>query len=200
MQKLSRKSIKLSIIIPYYDTLELTQKLLLQLGKQVNEEVEVILIDDGSHEYNLPNFEYLYTLHLPENSGNASVPRNIGLDFAKGKYVAFIDSDDYISDDYIKKINAEIEKEPDIIFLSWESKSGKTIMMNKPPHWNCSVWCRVYKKEIIGKIRFDETLRIAEDWKFNQEVKYKTSKCIRNVIYFYNNGREGSLTNSERKN
>ena len=65
----------------------------------------------------------------------------------------------------------------------------------QPPKWNCAVWCRVYKREIIGDVRFDENLRIAEDWKFNQQIKWKTKTCIKEVIYFYNNGRKGSILN-----
>ena len=89
----------------------------------------------------------------------------------------------------------KIQNNPDIIFLSWKSIKQTIIMTTKPPQWNCSVWCRVYKREIIGNTRFDETLKKAEDWKFNQAIKYRTSVCIRKPIYLYNWGREGSLTN-----
>ena len=191
--------VKLSIIIPYYKTKEYTIELLDQLKEQITNEVEVLVIDDGTDDM-LPYIKNTTIYRLEKNSGNASRPRNVGLDNAKGEYITFIDSDDYVSNNYISEILKAIEKRPDIIFLSWKSKVQEIIMQTRPPRWNCAVWCRVYKRDIIGNIRFDETLRIAEDWKFNQEVKYKTSKCIRNIIYFYNNGREGSLTNNERKN
>lgn len=66
---------------------------------------------------------------------------------------------------------------------------------DRPPKWNCSVWCRVYKREIIGNLRFDTNLKIAEDWKFNQEIQPKTSVSIKEFLYTYNIGRQGSLTN-----
>ena len=50
-----------------------------------------------------------------ESNGTASKPRNIGLDNAKGKYIAFIDSDDLISEDYIAKILNKI-KEKQVVF------------------------------------------------------------------------------------
>ena len=187
---------KLSIIIPYYNTYELTKELLEKLIPQLTDDVEVIIVDDGCHEYRFEEQKLgFYTIHLKQNSGNASKPRNIGLDYANGEYITFIDSDDMVSDNYISKILKVIEKKPDIVFLSWKSKVQEIIMNIQPPKWNCAVWCRVYKREIIGNVRFDETLRIAEDWKFNQEVKWRTKACIKDIVYYYNNGRKGSLLN-----
>ena len=184
----------LSIIIPYYKTLELTKKLLDTITPQLTNEVEVILIDDGCLEVELEQYHSIKIIHLPTNSGNASKPRNIGLDIAKGKYIAFIDSDDMVSTDYIKTILDSIILNPDIIFLSWKSHKHNVIIYGEPPQWNCSVWCRVYKKDIIGKTRFREDLKIAEDWAFNQEIKYESSYAIEKQIYFYNCKRKGSLT------
>ena len=183
--------ILLSIIIPYYKTLQETKELFKILEPQLNDKVEVLLIDDGCNEKELDNFK-AKVIHLEKNSGNASKPRNIGLDKAKGKYIAFIDSDDLVSFDYIEEIMKHLKY--DIIFLSWKSYKHNVIIYGEPPKWNCSVWSRVYKKEIIGKTRFREDLKIAEDWAFNQEIKYKTSYAIKKQIYFYNCKREGSLT------
>lgn len=188
---------KLSVIIPYFNTQEYIIKLLLQLEKQINDMVEVIVVDDHS-DIALPinyNPSWLKKIRLEENSGGASKPRNVGIDNANGEYIAMIDSDDMVSDDYIEKILEAIKKKPDIIFLSWKSRIQKVIMSIKPPKWNCAVWCRVYRKEIIGDIRFDENLRIAEDWKFNETIKYSSSICIKDIVYIYNNGRKGSLIN-----
>lgn len=192
---------KLSIIIPMYNTNNYVMKLLYQLEKQMVEGIEVIVVDDHS-DTTLPinyNPKWLKKIRLEENSGGASKPRNIGLDNAKGEYIAMIDSDDMVADNYIEKIMKAIEKKPDIIYLSWKSKVQQVTMNIRPPKWNCAVWCRVYRKDIIGNTRFDENLRIAEDWKFNQQIKYHKSSCIRDVIYFYNNGRKGSLINGGTK-
>lgn len=187
---------EISIIIPYYKTLDLTKELLNVLTPQLTEEIEVIIVDDGCNEKELDNLG-VKVIHLPENSGNASKPRNVGLDNAKGKYIAFIDSDDMVSNDYIETLLEYTKKNTDIIFLSWKGKSIIVNMDKKPPQWNCSVWCRVYRREIIGDIRFDEKLNIGEDWVFNENIKYNTSKCIKKVIYYYNEGRPGSLINSK---
>ena len=196
---------KLSIIIPYYNTYEYTKELLEKLIPQLTDDVEVIVIDDGCDETRLNKIMYndkyqehwnsLSVWHRWENSGGASLPRNLGIDMSSGKYITFIDSDDMIADNYIVKIMKAIEKEPDIIFLSWQSRVQKIIMNIQPPKWNCAVWCRVYKKDIIGDVRFDENLKLAEDYKFNQQIKWKTKQCIKDIVYYYNNGRKGSLIN-----
>ena len=181
----------LSIITPYYDTLEETKRLAEVLIPQLTEEIEWFIIDDGCNEKELDMLK-ANVIHLPTNSGGASRPRNIGLDNAKGDYVAFIDSDDLISEDYIETILSKLGT--DIIFLSWRSEKHNVVVIDKPPKWNCSVWSRVYRRELINT-RFDENLKIAEDWKFNQEFKYETYTHISKQIYYYNI-RENSLIRS----
>lgn len=183
---------KLSIIIPYYNTFEETTKLLDTLIPQLTEDIEVIIVDDGCNETRLDKYP-INIIHLKENSGGASRPRNIGIDHAKGEYITFIDSDDMISEDYIETIMPKLKT--DVIFISWKSRRQIVIMRYKPPAWNCAVWCRIYRKSIIGNVRFDENLKVAEDWKFNEQIKYNTHCSINKTIYYYNNGRKGSLLN-----
>lgn len=185
---------RLSIITPYYKTLEYTLKLAEVLEPQLAEGIEWIIIDDGCNEKELDNLK-AKVIHLKENSGTASKPRNVGLDVAKGEYIAFIDSDDIVMNNYVEKLLSKIRKQPDIIYLSWKSKIHDIKIITRPPKWNCTVWCRVYKRELIGETRFDEKLRKAEDWVFNQQVKPKTSLVIKEQIYIYNNGRKGSICN-----
>lgn len=195
---------RLSIITPYYDTLEETKRLAEVLIPQLTEEIEWFIIDDGCNETELNNFIYqdrfkdkwnsIRIWHLLNNSGGASKPRNVGLDFATGEYVAFIDSDDLVSEDYIETILPKLKT--DIIFLSWGSQVHNVVVINKPPKWNCAVWCRIYRREKINT-RFDENLKIAEDWKFNQEFKYESYTHISKQIYYYNI-RENSLIRSAK--
>lgn len=189
--------ILLSIIIPMYNTNDYLDDLLDVLDKQINDQVEVLVIDDGSVIPYISKYEWANVIHLNKNSGVAGKPRNIGLDIATGEYIAFIDSDDLVSNDYIQKIMQKINKKPDIIYLSWKSIKQEIIMNPKPPRWNCAVWCRVYKQEIIGNIRFNETLVRAEDWVFNHKLKPRTIKSIKTPIYFYNWCRTGSITTGE---
>lgn len=183
---------QLSIITPYYKTLKYIKKLRDVLEPQLNDKIEWIIVDDGCNEKELDTFK-AKVIHLPTNSGGAGKPRNVGLDNAKGKYIAFIDSDDLVSDDYIQEVLKNLKT--DIIFISWKSKVHDIHIEYNPPYWNCAVWCRIYRKRIIGNIRFREDMKIAEDWVFNQQIKYRTSRAITKQIYYYTI-REGSLVRS----
>lgn len=187
---------KLSIIIPYHNTADLLIELLDKLDKQMQPNIEVIVIDDCSKIPIWVDYDWLKVIRLEENSGGASKPRNVGLDNAKGEYIAFIDSDDMVSEDYIKEILRKIRLDKDIIYLNWKSQKHNIMLSElkrKPSSWNCSVWCRVYKRSLIGNTRFREDLVIAEDLAFNQEIKPTSSTFIKKQIYYYNI-RENSLT------
>lgn len=173
--------IKLSIIIPYYDRPKYIKRLLEVLEPQLTNETELIIVDDCS----LIPLDYP-CIRLNENSGGASIPRNVGLDRAKGKYIAFIDSDDLVSDDYIETILNKTKEEWDYCFISWKTSTNTIIIKDNPPNWNCCVWNCIYKKEIIGNERFNPNLRIAEDYDFNIRVRKGKKANIEKVLYYYN--------------
>lgn len=187
----------LSIIIPYYNRPKSLQRLINILSPQLREGVEVIIVDDKSPQTISIDDPYIKVIRLKENSGGASVPRNVGLDNAKGKYIAFIDSDDLVKPNYIDKILEKIESSNwDYCFISWECSTNKVIIRNNPPTWNCCVWNCIYKKELIGNTRFDPRLKIAEDYKFNQEVRKGKRANIIDVLYYYEQFSPDSLVNS----
>lgn len=186
--------VKLSIVIPYWKTYELTEKLLKELSIQVNNQVEVILIDDGCNEQkldelkNLIRFDYLKIIHQ-QNKG-VSGARNTGIKEAQGNYIAFIDSDDMITMDYIERLLSLIdEHNEDIIYFNWADFNENAII-RRPQ--NYAVWKAIYKKDILPL--FDETARFNEDVFFQEELdKKQLSKFYYDrVLYIYNSNREGS--------
>ena len=193
---------KLSIIIPYYNTENYTNELLEGLFPQLNEETEVIIIDDGSDKpYKAPfNLKV-----IRKDNGGVSSARNLGLKKAKGEYIAFIDSDDLVSSDYIEKIFQAMETQPDTIYLSWKSmhsKWGKVLKDDSDEFGtaNRCVWNRVFKKTYIKGLKFNESMQIAEDDDFlNKLPKANSKKCITSVVYHYRQNREGGLTNRKAK-
>ncbi|MBR4830523.1 MAG: glycosyltransferase family 2 protein [Bacilli bacterium] len=184
---------KLTIIIPYYNVLDHIKRLFTVLEPQLDNEVEVIIVDDGCNEKELDKLK-AKVIHLESNSGGAGKPRNVGIENAKGKYIAFIDADDMVTADYISEIKKKIKEDKDIIYLSWVSNKHDVVVTDKPPMWNPTVWSKVYKRELIGDTRFEEVINYAEDKKFNDRIKPKTSSYIDKQIYVYNNSREGSLS------
>ncbi len=120
-------NILVSVIVPVYNVESYLDACLSQLAKQKLKNIEVIIIDDGSTDGSLdiamryvkmyPNF---YLIHQ-ENSG-LSASRNRGLEKAKGKYIYFCDSDDYIFENTLEDLYCKAEEENlDVIrFLAYE--------------------------------------------------------------------------------
>lgn len=180
---------KLSIITPYYNALPYIKNLANVLIPQLTKNIEWIIVDDGCNELELDNFidnDYgiVKVIHLSENSGGASKPRNVGLDNATGDYIAFIDSDDMVKPNYIVTILNKLNSDFDYCFIGW--KNHVFTITGRPPAWNGCVWNTIYKREIIGDERFREDLVIAEDYDFNCRVRKGKEEIIYDVLYYYN--------------
>lgn len=193
---------KLSIIIPCYNSEPYINELLEGLYPQLTEETEVIIVDDGSDKpYKAP---YGLKVIRKENGGVSSA-RNVGLSKAKGSYIAFVDSDDILSKEYVSRVLEAIQSNPDTVYLSWKSldgKFGKTIKNEKDEFSkvNRCVWNRVFKKTYIKGMKFNKNMPIAEDDDFlNRLPKAKSHTFVSEPIYFYRVGRKGGLSDRKAK-
>ena len=177
--------IKLAIIIPYYKTYDETKKLMDILIPQITDETEVFLIDDGCHDERLDQYkEKINIIHLEENHG-LSYARNRGIERATGKYLTFIDSDDYVSDDYVKTIIDKINTSDfDYCYFSWKAMNSKMVVRIKdnPPTWNLAVWNAVYKTDYVEL--FDDNIRFMEDvpWQIKMRAKNGKKEIIDKVL------------------
>ena len=193
----------LSLIIPCYNSEPYIDELMKSLLPQVTDEVEVIVIDDGSDFPYLSKEPFVKVYRTEENKG-VSAARNLGMKKAKGKYIAFIDSDDIVAADYIKKVLEKLESDPDTIYLSWRTingKSGKIIESAEDEFnpWNRCVWNRVFKVSWLNGIRFNEDMQVAEDDDFLKRLPAEKKKeYISEYVYYYRSGRIGSLTDRNR--
>lgn len=189
--------VKLSITIPYYKTYDLTVKLLDKLIPQLTDEVEVFLTDDGCNEKRLDVYKDKINIkHCKENKGGAFAT-NEGIRQATGKYIALIDSDDMISDDYIDTLLSVIDNhDEDVLFFDWQDMNTGKIM--RRPN-NYAPWKAIYKKEIMPLFR--------EGWIYSYDVPFQedlsktnyTRYYIDKVLYYYNSNRPGNLTTEKRK-
>lgn len=183
---------KLSIIIPYYQTYKMTRQLIKSLISQTNDDVEVLLIDDGCEEHRFDVFGGINGINvIHQKNGGVSKARNTGLHYAGGKYIAYVDSDDMVMPDYVERLLELIDTHnEDIMVFNWLDINTNEV--NRHPT-NCAVWKAIYKKDILPK--FDETLRVREDYFFQKELANKnpTVYYYDRVLYIYNSGREGSL-------
>lgn len=197
---------KLSIIIPYYKTLDLTKELLEVLIPQLNSNSELIIVDDGCNEIELDQYKKFINVNvIHKENGGVSSARNSGLDIYKGDYAVFIDSDDMIPKYYIDKALDKINNTIfDYCLFSWrccgkvseELKDIDYIMHYNDVDYDNVVWNCIYSRKMIGDNRFNENLNVSEDKEFNITVRrdkgYKR-EIIRDIMYYYRAGRVGSL-------
>lgn len=189
---------ELSIIIPVYNTSDYIKKLLNELTKQkqVHEEVEIIVINDGSTENMnfLNDYKDIKVIHQ-DNKGVA-IARNVGLDIAQGKYIAFCDSDDSVANDYIETILNAIKSNKNYYWVGWKTNvntgNPNLPMPNKEPiKANWAVWGYVIRKDVIGTERF-KNIR-TEDIDFLYRVLKGDYEIINKLLYVYNFNNENSL-------
>ena len=139
----------LSIIIPCYNAEPYINELLDCLNPQITDEVEVIVVDDGSDKPFVTDYKWATVIR--KENGGASSARNVGIDRSKSQYLAFIDADDLVSDKYIDTIikTAKTEKF-DYCYMSWKTLPQGIQMEiklksveDKFPPYNLCVWNRI---------------------------------------------------------
>lgn len=203
---------KLSIIIPIYNVHKYLDECIESILNNDIEQVEIILIDDGSTDESAiicDKYKSIQQVHIihQKNMG-VSKARNVGIEMCIGKYVVFIDSDDYISSVYINTILKSIQSKKDIYFFGAKNIEDKKITTNRK--WiytydkisskqdiydivlsgkSNEPWDKVFKKEIIDKynIRFKENISLGEDIIFTLDyLKYvESGAIIKKDIYYY---------------
>ena len=175
---------KLSVIIPVYNTEKYVKECLESIINQTYKNIEIICVDDCSQdksleiikEYAAKDNRIKYIKHTENKKQGAA--RNTGIMAASGKYITFIDSDDYLSINsvYEKCINLLEKHNTDILtfsFTSFDTKNNTEIYTNvlKNLPNKCSVdsknmrevgvtvWNKIFKLEDIKKVMFPESIK-----------------------------------------
>ncbi|MBX9888367.1 MAG: glycosyltransferase [Flavobacteriaceae bacterium] len=189
---------KLSIIIPVYNTAEYLRTCLDSIFVQdlSSDEYEVIVINDGSTDDSreiLKDYQIRHNNIMVINQQNqgVSIARNKGLEIAKGEYITFVDSDDSLYENVLKSIITKFIKENlDLLYLGMQAFSeekklldlnfdvGKSdVVQNGISHPRRTFPPTLYKKNIIGLIRFSPHISIGEDTVFNAMVQTNAERC-----------------------
>lgn len=196
---MERNTVKLSIIIPAYNAEPYIHELVDCLAPQLNDEVEVIIVDDGSKNAFVLNPKYSdkpFKVIRKENGGVSSA-RNVGIENSCGKYLSFIDADDLVADSFVRQI---FEKMPfDYLEMSWKSLPGgpqyfKKLNSDKDRLLNPSACTRVFNRAFVGDVRFNENKDSAEDEDFTRRLDFEHGKrvVITDYMYFYRTNVENS--------
>jgi len=188
---------KLSIIIPCYNAEPYIYMLLKVLDSQITDDVEVILIDDGSDKPIKADYKWLKVIRQ-DNQG-VSRTRNRGLELSEGEYVWFIDADDLITEKAVEIVLNKLSMQDyDYIDLSWKSlednKYVYKLANDNDRLSNPSACTRIFNRNFIGDMRFPETKDAAEDEHFTRHLNLKDAKhgCITDFIYLYRTNVEKS--------
>ena len=221
---------KYSIIIPIYNAEKTLNRCINSLLAEHYTDMELILVNDGSKDSSLEicnsySDRFVNVRVIEKENGGVSTARNAGLEAATGKYILFVDSDDYVATDFFKMLEQTIDIGTyDFFQFSYCLCDGhkkknhicetltvdsREKMMNHIVNSICrkqlnSPCAKLYLRDIIEshQIRFPIGVSVAEDKVFN--IKY--SMYIQNyavsdkVLYYINTENEISLTRGRHAN
>lgn len=185
---------KYSVIIPVYNSEQTIEKCVTSISCSSFSDYEILLINDGSKDKSgeickllsehFPQVKYFY-----KENGGVSSARNLGLSKAEGKYILFVDSDDFVSENYFEALNKmtescdcelyefscrlfdgkdeEIRKEPDAVYKT-EGEAVNALCAEIVNRRINNPVTKVYLNERIKelKLKFSDTLYVGEDQLF----------------------------------
>lgn len=215
----------ISIIVPVYNVERYLERCINSILNQTFKNFELILVDDGSTDKSgeiCDSFagydKRIRVIH--KKNGGLSSARNVGLDVSIGKYIGFVDSDDWIDEFMYEKLYRNmIKTKSDIVICNFSRVYEENLNMVKSNIYNNKVrvfnnietleqlyndkyifvvaWNKLYKKELFDEIKYKEGV-ICEDEFIAPYLLYKCKRTayIPDSLYYYYQ-REGSIINSK---
>lgn len=182
-----------SVIIPVYNAEGTLRRCLDSLVRQRFSDYELLLINDGSTDgSDAICREYANTYscvrYFAKENGGVSSARNLGLEQAEGEYILFVDSDDYVSQDYFALLSHTLESDAvDLLMFGYRNFGGVSTEWDTGEFYEdseigiaervssavrqylfSSLWSKAFKRQILERhnIRFANDLAIGEDQAF----------------------------------
>ena len=219
---------KASVIIPVYNAEKTLRRCVESIVLGQERDVEVIIVDDCSKDYSWDlcqelarEFPNVTAVQNKQNFG-VSFTRNHGLDLAQGSYVLFVDSDDWVSQNYVKTMTELAVQYPDSLPIcgqhfidkvhntsrdyTWNGQDGSLVEMSSELFFDLldrfllqQLWNKIFHRDIIEQnhIRFDEHQTMGEDFQFVLDYMdaIHCQKCvvINKPLYYYIRWNESSL-------
>lgn len=215
------EKIKVSVIIPVYNVENYIEECVESVINQTLKEIEIIIVNDGTKDNSIKKIEkYLSNprvILINKENGGVSSARNTGLKIARGEYISFIDSDDFIEPTMLEKLYNEGEG-MDIVFSNFARIDGfGNIEIEKNNFENLEIkegsyfynielgyiWNKIYNHKFLKEynIKFKENM-LMEDLLFSLKVFSiaKKVKYLDKVYYYYRVGINESAVNTLIKN
>lgn len=217
--------VMLSIVIPCYNCEKFIDKCVKSIIKNSYQNIEIILVNDGSKDKTLDVIKKLENkfscihAYSKMNTG-VSDTRNYGISLSNGRYIAFIDSDDYITDNMMKKmIDIAEENNVDMVCCDFMEQKGNSIIKSKFNYKtglyssdhilkefltgkiSISIWDKIFKKELLNDIKFNTNLAVGEDSLFCIETIRKAQNIyiLGNALYVYVQNEESAVHSISKK-
>lgn len=215
--------IKLSIVVPVYNVESYLDRCINSLIKQdASFSYEILLVDDGSTDNSgaicdsyAERYDKISVIHQ-KNQGLGPA-RNTGLEYARGQYIGFVDSDDWVEPTMYKSLLQEIENHAaDIAACNFFNANAKTkqiahrekvgkLVLNREDSLKYLarsqffagyMWNKLYKRELFARLRFQNF--VSEDALMNCELMLTIDKLVYIDLPLYNYyKRSGSILNSK---
>lgn len=209
---------KYSFIVPVYNTSKYLKRCLDSLIGQKFESYEIIIVNDGSTDNSEDIIKcylnkYKKIKYIKQRNKGLSEARNVGVKHAKGEYLLFVDSDDYVEKSLLKEVDKKISNVNLLRFqVIKEDETGKHketheekafgVVSGKDAfkfiseyHFVEPAWCYVYEKEFYLKNKFEFKKGVYhEDFGLIPEIIYK-AKSVKSINYlgYHYVVREGSI-------
>ena len=210
--------VKVSVIVPVYNVEEYISKCLGSLVKQSLKDIEIIVVNDGTPDNSQVVIDkyvkkYNNIKSFIKKNGGLSDARNYGLKYAKGEYISFVDSDDYIDNTMLEKMYNKAKKDNlDIVVCnSIELYDDKEIEKKSNLHYSNEnvknyiisppmACTRLYKKNIFDNNKFTKGIYY-EDLDFTPSLVALTDKIgfVEEGLYYYVQ-RNGSIMKQNKYN
>lgn len=220
--------VKVSIIVPVYNVEKYIRQCLESLINQTLQDIEIIIVNDGTKDKSIEVINDIIETNkkivlLNKQNGGISSARNYGLRHATGEYISFVDSDDYVDNDYIEKLYEKAKEfDLDIVVgshtrLEYDCRlvkkvRNKKLYSNKAStgeeflckqlgllDYGIEIWDDLYRRQLLldENLYFHEGI-IHEDDEFTLKVllKAKRVRLFEQYGYIYRQ-RQNSLINSE---
>lgn len=217
-------SIKLSIIVPVYNTEKYLDRCLTSLRKQTYKNLEFIIVNDGSTDNSIEICRRYAEMDsrfkvFSKTNGGLSDARNFGLQRVSGEYIGFVDSDDFISENMYEILIKEMEKyKGDIAVSSIQHVDdnekytnlrrlpAEITVLNKGEAFeellfsqriSNSVCNKIFKKNLFMSIRFPKGKLYEDEYVTYRLFDLSSSAVICSNAYYYYRSNPNSITHSK---
>ena len=187
-----------SVIVPAHNSSEYIRKCLKSVKSQVFDGYELIVVCDACTDNTYDIAQAYADKTIRTEYGMDGMARNAGIDAAEGRWILFLDDDDWWLHEYVLteifKVINQFGNKLDMIMFDFIWKGiGYTIVI--PERMNIAVWSKAFRREFIGSTRFP-AIRFTSDQPFMDRLIAKRPRVFRldRLMYYYNYMRKGSQT------